>query len=57
MIDFHLFNFECLAQRWEPQAPLRHRSRWLFSKGPVGKHGWAVQLGPFHFMACRMVRA
>ena len=56
-MDFHLFNFECLAQRWEPQAPLRHRSRWLFSKGPVGKHGWAVQLGPFHFMACRMVRA
>lgn len=48
-----LFGFDCLAQRWEPEAPLMDRSRWLFGRGYAGAGGWAYHLGPFHFMACR----
>lgn len=56
MIDFRLFNFECLAQRWEPGTPLLDCSRWLLGRGHCGEREWAYQLGPFHFMTCRMVR-
>ncbi len=53
MITFRIFGYECLAQRWEPDARQLDRSRWLFGRGLVGERGWAFHLGPFHFMACR----
>jgi len=56
VIAFGMFGREYLAQRWEPQAPLLDRSRWLFGRGLVGANGWAFHLGPFHFMVCRRVR-
>jgi len=57
MIALSIFGFECLAERWDHTARLMDRSRWLFGNGDVGPGGWAYHLGPFHFMACRRVRA
>lgn len=57
MIVFRIVNHECLAQRWEPEARLLDRSRWLFGRGLVGKGGWAFHLGPFHLMVCRLANA
>jgi len=53
MIAFRIFGYECLAQRWEPEARWLDRTRWLFGRGLVGEQGWAFHLGPLHFMACR----
>jgi len=55
MIALRMFGYECLAQRWEPEARWLDRSRWLFGRGLVGEGGSAFHLGPLHFMACRAV--
>lgn len=58
MIAFRMFGYELLAERWEPDARLLDRSRWLIGirriRG-VGR-GWAAHFGPFHFMACGCVQ-
>lgn len=58
MIAFRMFGYEWLAERWEPEARLLDRSKWLIGgrriRG-VGP-GCAAHFGPFHFMACRSVQ-
>lgn len=58
MIALSIFGYECLAERWEPEARLLDRSRWLFGSGRMdgAGGGWEAFWGPFHFMACRRVR-
>jgi len=53
-----IFGYEWLAERWEPQARLLDRSRWLFGTRRIGGvgPGWEAFWGPFHFMVCRRVR-
>lgn len=56
MIAFTIFDYEWLAERWEPEARLLDTARWLTGTRRIeGRFpGWAVHLGPFHFMACRL---
>ena len=55
MIAFRIFGYECLAERWEPEARLLDHSRWLSGTRRVGGvgPGWAAHLGPLHIMVCR----
>lgn len=58
MIAFSIFGYECLAERWEPEARLLDRSRWLTAARRIGGQGggWEAFWGPFHVMVCRSVR-
>jgi hypothetical protein len=56
MIALSILGHECLAERWEPEARLLDRTRWLFGRRRIEGSfpGWEVFFGPLHFMACRL---
>lgn len=59
MIAFRMFGYEWLAERWDYEARLLDASKWLSGVRWVDGRfpGWAIHLGPLHFMACRLASA